>query len=50
MVSFKKHDDIARFFGVLKYLGWDEKEKAMKELRRSFVKRLRELRVFWKKE
>jgi len=25
-------------------------KKAMKELRRSFVKRLRELRVFWKKE
>lgn len=42
ILSFKKeHSGIARFFGVLKDLDWDEKEKAMKGLRGSFAKRLR---------
>ena len=42
ILSFKKENSgINRFFGLLKDLDWDEKEKAMKELRGSFAKRLR---------
>ncbi|OGJ22193.1 hypothetical protein A3K73_06320 [Candidatus Pacearchaeota archaeon RBG_13_36_9] len=39
----KKESDsekLMRFFGVLKHLDWDEKEKRMKRLRESFNKRL----------
>ena len=35
-----EHNNIMRFFGVLKNLDWDEKEKDMEHLRSSFNKRL----------
>lgn len=41
ILSFKKEkNNIMRFFGVLKNLDWDEKEKNMKDFRSSFSKRL----------
>ena len=41
ILSFKKEkNNIMRFFGVLKNLDWDEKEKNMKDFRSSFNKRL----------
>ena len=41
ILSFKKdQDNIIQFFGVLKDLDWDEKEKHMNDLRRSFDKRV----------
>ena len=41
ILSFKKEDDIMKFFGALKNSNWDEKEKNMKNFRDSFKKRLR---------
>ena len=41
ILGFKKeHSDIMEFFGVLKELDWDEKEKNMLDFRGSFNKRL----------
>lgn len=41
ILSFKnEHDDIMKFFGVLKYVYWEEKEKNMRNLRSSFNKKL----------
>ena len=41
ILSFKKDENIAmNFFGVLKNLDWNEKEGHMKDLRRSFEKRV----------
>lgn len=41
ILSFKrKPDNIMRFFGVLKNLDWDEKEKDIGNFRSSFNKRL----------
>ena len=41
ILGFKKeHKSIMRFFGVLKDIEWEEKEKSMKNLRQSFNKRL----------
>ena len=36
----KRKHNIMRFFGVLKELYWDKKEKNMKKFRNSFNKRL----------
>ena len=36
----KEHSSILRFFGILKTLDWDEKEKNIKNLRGSFNRRL----------
>ena len=42
MANFKKEQGgLMRFFGVLKYLDWDEKEKLMKDLRGSFLRSLK---------
>ena len=42
ILSFKKEQSsILMFFGVLKDLDWDEKERRMKSLRSSFAERLR---------
>lgn len=42
ILSFKKDERRAmNFFGVLKNLDWNEKEERMKDLRRSFEKRVR---------
>ena len=35
-----EHNNIMRFFGVLKDLNWNEKEKNMERFRASFNKRL----------
>ena len=40
ILSFKKEQNIMRFFGVLKDSDWDNKERNMKSLRESFSKRL----------
>lgn len=41
ILSFKKEQkDLMRFFGILKELDWDNKEKSMKSLRDSFNKKL----------
>ena len=41
ILSFKKeNNNIMRFFGVLKNVDWDEKERNMKDFRSSFSKRL----------
>lgn len=41
ILNFKKEqNNIMRFFGVLKDMDWDEKEKQMKNLRSSFGRRL----------
>ena len=41
ILSFKEeHNNLMRFFGVLKNLDWHEKEKNMEHLRSSFNKRL----------
>ena len=41
ILSFRKEQSsILRFFGILKTLDWDEKEKNMKNLRGSFNRRL----------
>ena len=40
ILEFKK-DNIMRFFGVLKDLDWDKKEKQIVSLRQSFKSRLR---------
>lgn len=41
ILSFKKEQkDLMKFFGVLKDLDWDNKEKNMKGLRDSFNKKL----------
>ena len=41
ILSFKEeHSNLMRFFGVLKNLDWEEKEKNMEHLRGSFIKRL----------
>ena len=41
ILEFKAKDEgITRFFGVLKDVNWEEKEKAMKGLRESFNKRM----------
>lgn len=41
ILSFKKEQSsVMIFFGALKGLGWEEKEKSMKNLRESFNKRL----------
>jgi len=41
ILDFKKEQSsIMRFFGILKNLDWEEKEKGMKSLRESFNKRL----------
>ena len=40
ILDFKKEQNVLRFFGILKGLDWDEKEKNMKNLRSSFNKRL----------
>lgn len=41
ILSFKKQQkDLMRFFGVLKDLDWENKEKSMKNLRESFSKKL----------
>ena len=39
ILGFKKEHDIMKFFGVLKDLEWNSKEKSMKSLRDSFNKR-----------
>jgi predicted CopG family antitoxin len=42
ILSFKKENkDITKFFGILKDIDWETKEKQMKDLRRSFNERLR---------
>ena len=42
MANFKKEQGgLMRFFSILKDLDWDEKEKAMRELRDSFLRRLK---------
>ncbi len=42
ILSFKKEQsNVMRFFGVLKDLDWDNREKNMKSLRESFNKRLK---------
>ena len=42
ILSFKKEqNDIMRFFGVLKHLDWNNKEREIKNLRESFIKRLK---------
>ena len=42
ILGFKKeHDSIMGFFGALKDVDWDEREKNMKGLRESFRKRLK---------
>lgn len=41
ILDFKKdQNSLMRFFGALKELDWDEKEKSMSQLRESFNKRL----------
>jgi len=41
ILDFKKdQSNIMKFFGILRDLDWDEKEKNMKNLRDSFNKRL----------
>lgn len=41
ILSFKKeHDNLMKFFGILKEADWDKKEKSMENLRNSFNKRL----------
>lgn len=41
ILSFKKeHDNAMRFFGILRNIDWNEKDKHMKNLRDSFNKRL----------
>lgn len=41
VLSFKKEpDSVMKFFGILRNLDWNEKEKNMKNLRDSFDKRL----------
>ena len=40
ILSFKKEQNIMKFFGVLKDRNWTNKEKTMQELRQSFAKRL----------
>ena len=42
ILSFKRdNSSIMRFFGVLKDLDWDSKERNMKKLRESFSTKLR---------
>ena len=42
MANFKKEQGgLMRFFRILKYLDWDEKEKSMKDLRGSFLRSLK---------
>ena len=42
ILSFKRdHSSIMRFFGALKDLDWDSKERNMKKLRESFSTKLR---------
>ncbi|MBI2671329.1 antitoxin VapB family protein [Candidatus Woesearchaeota archaeon] len=41
ILSFKKEQDLMKFFGVLKYLDWNKKEKTIKDLRSSFNKRIK---------
>ena len=42
ILSFKKEqNDILRFFGILKNLDWNDKERNMKGMRESFNKRLK---------
>ena len=42
ILSFKKEQShIMRFFGVLKDINWNNKERDMKSLRESFNKRLK---------
>ena len=41
ILSFKnERGDIMKFFGVLKNIGWDEKERNMRNLRESFNRKL----------
>ena len=41
ILSFRKEQNIMRFFGVLKDADWDNKERNMKNLRESFNKKLK---------
>ena len=40
ILSFKKKNDLIRFFGVLRNKDWKEKEKHMNSLREEFEERL----------